>query len=256
MTALSRRDEIAAMVIAKGEVRIDDLVQAFGVSRMTIHRHIEDLARQGVLRKLHGAVSAQPSGVYESHIAWRETHAAGAKAALARAALAEIQPGQAVILDDSTTVAALGPHLATIDPLTVITNSLGMMTRLSGPEGPELIALGGDYHPTYNAFIGHLCESALAGLHANLVICSASGATGVTALIQDARAVRVKQAMLKAAARRVLLLDHTKFGKLALHRFADLTDFDAVYVNRALADDTANALLAAGVPLILVDENE
>ncbi|MCL4066244.1 DeoR/GlpR family DNA-binding transcription regulator [Pseudomonas sp. GX19020] len=251
-----RRDEIAALVIEKGEVRIDDLVQAFGVSRMTIHRHIEDLARQGVLRKLHGAVSAQPSGVYESLIAWRETHAAGAKAALARAALAEIQPGQAVILDDSTTVAALGPHLGQIDPLTVITNSLGMMQRLSGPEGPQLIALGGDYHPTYNAFIGHLCETALAGLHVNLAICSASGVSGATALIQDARAVRVKQAMLKAASRRVLLLDHTKFGKLALHRFADLTEFDAVYVDRGLPDATERDLRAAGVPLILVDENE
>ncbi len=256
MTAPSRRDEIAAMVIAKGGVRIDDLVQAFGVSRMTIHRHIEDLARQGVLRKLHGAVSAQPSVVYESAIAWRETHAAKAKAALARAALAEIQPGQSVILDDSTTVAAIGPHLHRIDPLTVVTNSLGMMQRLGGPEGPQLIALGGDYHPTYNAFIGHLCESALAGLHVNLVICSASGVSGATALIQDARAVRVKQAMLKAAARRVVLLDHTKFGKLALHRFAELTEFDAVYTDRGLPDDTADALRAAGVPLILVDEND
>lgn len=83
MSADSRRQEIADYVIQRGEVRIDELVSAFGVSRMTIHRHAEALARQGVLRKLHGAVSAQPSGVYESLFRFRETQAAPAKRALA-----------------------------------------------------------------------------------------------------------------------------------------------------------------------------
>ncbi|TIR98629.1 MAG: DeoR/GlpR transcriptional regulator, partial [Mesorhizobium sp.] len=93
MNADNRRQDIADYVIQHGEARIDELVTAFGVSRMTIHRHVDELARQGVLRKLHGAVSAQPSGVYESLFRFRETHAAAAKRALARAALAEIEPG-------------------------------------------------------------------------------------------------------------------------------------------------------------------
>jgi DeoR/GlpR family transcriptional regulator of sugar metabolism len=69
----NRLDEIANYVIEKGEVRIDELVTYFNVSRMTIHRHIDRLAQQGVIRKLHGAVSAQPSGIYESLFRYRET---------------------------------------------------------------------------------------------------------------------------------------------------------------------------------------
>lgn len=249
---MNRRDAIAAYVIERGEVRTDDLAAAFGVSRMTIHRHVEDLARQGVLRKLHGAVSAQPSGVYESLFSWRETRAPAAKAALARAALAKVVPGQAVVIDDSTTAAALGPHLPTRAPLTVATNSLGLMQRLAGQPDLELIALGGEYHPTYNAFIGPLCEEALAGLRVNLAICSASAISGTDALIQDARVTRVKQAMIRAAARRVLLVDSSKFGRVALHRFAGLDDFDAVYTDDLLSIETARALREAGVPLTLV----
>ncbi len=45
------------VVTAAGEARIDDLVAHFGVSRMTIHRHVDALARQGMLRKLHGLVT-------------------------------------------------------------------------------------------------------------------------------------------------------------------------------------------------------
>ena len=68
-----RREEIANYVIKLGQVRIDELVEHFGVSRMTIHRHIDRLAHQGVLRKLHGAVTVQPSGIYESTFRYRMT---------------------------------------------------------------------------------------------------------------------------------------------------------------------------------------
>lgn len=252
MTADTRRQDIADYVIERGEARIDDLVAAFGVSRMTIHRHVDELARQGVLRKLHGAVSAQPSGVYEALFRFRLTRAAAAKTALARAALAEMEPGQVVLLDDSTTCHALAPMLADKSPLTVVTNSLGLAAKLAGTDDLTLITPGGEYHATYDAFIGPMCESALSRLRVNLLICSASAIAGTSALIQDAQVTRIKQAMMTAASRRVLLVDSSKFGKVALHLLADLTQFDAVYVDDGLPETTRRALLAAGVTLKIV----
>lgn len=252
MTADARRDQIAAYVAQRGEVRVEELVLVFGVSRMTIHRHVEELARQGVLRKLHGAVSAQPSGIYESLFGFRQTHATAAKQAIARAAAAEFRPGEIVVLDDSTTVAALLPHVAKAAPLTVMTNSLAHAPVLADMDEVRLIALGGEYHPTYNAFIGHLCETALAQVRVNLAICSASAISGHAALIQDPQVTRVKQAMLAAAARKVLLVDATKFGKVALHLLADLTHFDAIYTDGTLPQDVAQRLRDAGTELVQV----
>lgn len=252
MNADNRRQDIADYVIQHGEARIDELVTAFGVSRMTIHRHVDELARQGVLRKLHGAVSAQPSGVYESLFRFRETHAAAAKRALARAALAEIEPGQVVLLDDSTTANALGPLLPQVAPLTVVTNSLSLAEQLVDNDELKLILLGGEYHPTYNAFIGHICENALQKIRVNLLICSASAIDKTATLIQDPQVVRVKQAMAAAASRSVLLIDSSKFGKVALHLFADLTDFDLVLSDDGLPDEVAGSLKAAGVNLKIV----
>lgn len=254
MTAETRRDQIAAFVAQRGEVRIDELITAFGVSRMTIHRHVEELARQGVLRKLHGAVSAQPSGVYESLFGFRQAHATAAKQAIARAAAAELLPGQILLLDDSTTVAALIAHVPKAAPLTVMTNSLAHAPVLAEMEEVRLIALGGEYHPTYNAFIGHLCETALAQVRVNLAVCSASAISGHVALIQDPQVTRVKQAMLAAAARKVLLVDGTKFGKVALHLLADLAQFDAIYTDGTLPDDVTQRLRDAGTELIQVTE--
>jgi DeoR/GlpR family transcriptional regulator of sugar metabolism len=252
MNTDNRRQDIAEYVIQHGEARIDELVATFGVSRMTIHRHVDELARQGVLRKLHGAVSAQPSGVYESLFRFRETHATAAKHALARAAVAEIEPGQVVLFDDSTTANAVGPFLPQMAPLTIVTNSLSLAEQLVDKEDLKLILLGGEYHPTYNAFIGHICESALQKIRVNLLICSASAIDKTATLIQDPQVVRVKQAMAAAAARTILLIDSSKFGKVALHLFADLTDFDLVLCDDGLPDEIAGSLRAAGVNLKIV----
>lgn len=253
MTPETRREEIAAYVLQQGEARIDDLVQRFGVSRMTIHRHIDQLAQAGLLRKLHGAVSALPSGVYESLFRYRQTVASAEKSALGRAALSYIEPGQVVMIDDSSTTHALANLLPDIAPLTVITNSLASIQSLTGAEDITLIGLGGQYHPTYNAFIGHLCETALPTMRANVLICSASAVQGGTAYIQDAQVTRVKQAMMASANTRILLLNHEKFGRSALHALAPLTAFDAVLTGAALPASDAAALEAAGVRLHLIE---
>ncbi len=248
-----RREAIASFVIARGQVRIDELIEEFGVSRMTVHRHIDQLAAQGVLRKLHGAVSALPSGIYESLFRYRQTVATAQKRALAEAALELIEPGQVVMMDDSSTAAALAPLLPTRAPLTVITNSLSVATTLKEEEGIDLIGLGGQYRPTYDAFIGLVCESAIARLRADILVCSASAVSGSSAFIQDGQVVRAKQAMMAASARRFLLVDATKFGRTALHLFADLASFDAVFSNASLEPETVRALDEAGIPLRLVE---
>jgi DeoR/GlpR family transcriptional regulator of sugar metabolism len=49
--------------------------------------------------------------------------------------------------------------------------------------------------------------------------------------------VSVKRAMIASCQRRVLLSDHTKLGRTAMHRVAGIDEFDYVFVdNRATAE--------------------
>lgn len=249
MNAEQRQKAIASYVLEHGAARVDELVDTFGVSRMTIHRHVEELSRQGVVRKLRGSVSAQPSGVYESLFSFRQSRATEVKKALAAEALNEIASGEVIVLDDSTTASELGPLLAQKAPLTVVTNSLGLTSTLVSVDEISVLSLGGDYHPTYQAFIGHLCENALAGLRVNTLICSTSAVDAGVALIQDPTVARVKQAMMRAAKHKVLLVDSGKFGKIALHAFAPLAAFDLVITDDGLDAETVEILQAEGVNL-------
>jgi DeoR/GlpR family transcriptional regulator of sugar metabolism len=197
-------------------------------------------------------VTVQPSGLYESAFRYRVTVDKAEKEALAKAALSYVEPGQAVMLDDSSTASALAPLLVDVKPLTVLTNSVASAAHLTNVDEIDFICLGGQYHRTYNAYIGIVCENAIASLRANVFFCSASAIQGTTAFIQDPQVIRVKQAMMAASTQKILLLDHTKFEKVALHALSDLKSFDAVLVTDWLAEAQAEQLKQAGVKLRVV----
>ena len=67
----ARRTALAERVLAEGSASAAQLAEHFGVSLMTIHRDLDELELQGVVRKFRGGVTAQPSGVFESNVQYR-----------------------------------------------------------------------------------------------------------------------------------------------------------------------------------------
>jgi DeoR/GlpR family transcriptional regulator of sugar metabolism len=59
---------------------------------------------------------------------------------------------------------------------------------------------------------------------------------------QEQEIVLVKQAMLRSAHTKVLLVDHGKLQRTALHRLAPLTEFDLVVVDERAPADLIKAL--------------
>lgn len=241
-----RQADIAEHVLEYGSVSASDLAERFGVSLMTIHRDLDELARQGVVRKFRGGVSAQPSSVFESNVAYRGRVALAEKTALARRARELVEPGMAIMLDDSTTTLELARLLADAAPLTVVTNFLETIKLVTGMPGIRLIALGGEYVATHDSFLGLPCVEAVEALRVDLLFCSVSTVDEGYAFHQEQDIVLVKRAMIGASRRRVLMVDHGKLGRAALHRLAPLSDFDLVLTDDAAPPETLRAMREAG----------
>jgi DeoR/GlpR family transcriptional regulator of sugar metabolism len=173
-------------------------------------------------------VTAQPSGVFESNVAFRMTAGTEEKAAIAAVAAPLVEAGMSVMFDDSTSALAVARALDDALPITAVTNFLEIITLAAARPATRLIALGGEYHATHTSFLGVPCADAVAGLHVDLLFASVSGVAQGHVFHQEQEIVQVKRAMLRAAQRSVLLVDHTKLDRLALHRLAPLTDFDLV----------------------------
>ncbi|MEV0395003.1 MULTISPECIES: DeoR/GlpR family DNA-binding transcription regulator [Polymorphospora] len=233
-----RQSDIAEQVLQHGSVSAADLAEQFGVSLMTIHRDLDELARQGIVRKFRGGASAQPSSVFESNVHFRLRASTQHKQALARRARGMIEPGMAIMLDDSTTTLELARLLEESTPLTVVTNFLETIKLLSGIRGIRLLALGGEYYPTHDSFLGVPCIEAIDALRVDLLFASTSAVSRGVTYHQEQEIVLVKRAMLRSAQRRVLMVDHTKLGRVALHQVAPLSDWDLVLTDDQAPEET------------------
>lgn len=240
-----RREEIAEYVINESFVSAKHLSSVYEVSVMTIYRDLDELQQQGVIRREHGGATPQPSSLFESNVRYRQRNAVEEKNALCRRAFEEVESGQAVMFDDSSTMLPLARMLSRSGaprPLTVITNFRIALEEMAGGRDLQLVCLGGEYYPNHESYGGVVCEAAIRSLRPDLLFVSTSAVSGSTALHQEAETVRTKRAMLSVARRKILLIDHGKLGKSALHRFTDLVEFDLILVDSG-ASETALAEL-------------
>ena len=249
-----RRAAILEMVMAAGSVKIEDLPNAFGVSLMTVHRDLDTLATQGLIRKTRGVATAMPSTLSEASTEFRARQNAADKYAVANAALQMIEPGQSVILDDSTTGLHLVSQLADRQPLTVITNFQSALDQLLTQPGLNVIALGGQYYPWCRAYMGSLTLNALRSIRADVFIMSTSAVTDGICFHQHHDTVLVKRAMFESARTRIAYLDHSKFERRALHALGPLSDFDTVIVDSRTSEDHIRSLRLDGVNVVVAPD--
>ncbi|MFN8452326.1 MAG: DeoR/GlpR family DNA-binding transcription regulator [Anaerolineae bacterium] len=129
---------------------------------------------------------------------------------------------------DEASLLPLARLLADVTPLTVITNFLPIMRELTEVKGIRLIALGGEYLHKYDTFTGLLCEQNVSTLRADLFLTSVTALSRGMFFHPEERIIRVKRAMMLNASRNLMLMDHTKIGKVAIHAFAPLHEFDVL----------------------------
>lgn len=257
MLASQRQDHILAQVQHDGAVRVADLVESLDVSDMTIRRDIGELARRGLVRRVHGgAMDVRPAAL-EPGFEAKRVLAGPEKTAIAHAALELVTPGSAIALSAGTTTHLLARLIAedtTRRPLTVVTNSLPAADALYAPQdrGLTVVLTGGTRTPS-DALVGPLATAALTSLRVDVAFLGVHGidpdAGLTTPNILEAETDR---ALVAAASRLVVLADRTKWGVVGLSRIVELADVDVLISDDGLPPGAAETLRAAVGTLRLV----
>ena len=249
----ARLRELVALTVAEGTIAVDVLAERLGVSTMTVYRDVAELESDGLVLRTRGTVSAAPSTLVESSSRLRLASNTQIKARLARGALAYIHRGNSVILDDSSTGLSLFPALFDLSPLTLITNARFIADRAVEDQRIHLVSTGGDYAGWADAYLGPLTSRMLSELRADVCVMSAAAIHDGSCFHPDALVAQTKRAMLRAARTRVLMVDHTKFTRSALHRVGPITDFTVVITDSGTSPQDVLAIRDLGVEVIIVD---
>jgi DeoR family transcriptional regulator, glycerol-3-phosphate regulon repressor len=245
-----RHRRILAALAADPTVRISVLAAEFGVSAETVRRDIEELSRQGAVRRTYGGASVTHAGLQPA-VGQRERMAVAERARIGAAAAALVEPGAVLMVDAGSTTAHFARALAARQPEgTVLTNSLAIAETLGAAASAaamRAILCPGDFYAAERAVYGPETHGFLERFNADMALIGASGLTVAGPSDVETRASWVKRAMLGQAARRVLLVDAGKFGKAHLERVCGLSTLTDLVTDALPPPELAAALDRAGV---------
>src|SRR5215218_10558274 len=123
-----RRRMISQLLRQYGSVSVSALESEFGISPMTARRDLDELERRGVARRTHGGAVLPGLSGHEDSFQQRLEAFVDAKERLAEAALALIEPGEAVFIDSSTTGYIAARRIVRENlQCTLLTNSIPIM---------------------------------------------------------------------------------------------------------------------------------
>lgn len=249
MLAVERRRRIAAEVSARGNATVSHLTDLLGVSAMTVRRDIDVLADQGVLRKVHGGVTApgapaSADGAFRSRVEQMGVE----KRAIARRAAELVTPGMAVGLAGGTTTWELAHFLRQVEDITVVTNSLRIAALFERPQRADepytqTVVLTGGVRTPSDALVGSVAVRALEHLHCDLVFLSPYGLdAGAGITTTNMLEAETDRAFIAAGRTSVVLADHSKWGAIGLTTIVDLSEVDMLITDERMPEDAREVI--------------
>ena len=247
-----RQKMIIETVRSGGEVSVAGLVQLTGASPITVRRDLAQLQDLGQLVRTHGGARRGTAHGVPRPYAERAEEDPGLKAAMARAAAELIGDGEAVIVDDGTTCAALAGQLAG-RPIQALALSLRAAGELAARPGADVVVPGGPVRPVALCFRGAQAVEAVRDFRADVAVlgaCSAAPGHGLTAT--EAEDARLKRACLETAGRSILLVSPEKLERSSVHRFGRIEDVSVLVTGATARPSHLEAFRAAGVQVVTV----
>ncbi len=248
MAPSKRHRDILRLVEREGTMSITDLAAELGVSLETIRRDLKPLGREGVVIKMHGAVSL-PSVMGEAPFEKRMRENAEAKRAIAAMVAATIRDGESVMLDTGTTTSYLARELLTHRRLTVVTNSSDIARTLATVNDNKVYMAGGELRSDNGAAFGSTAIDFVSRFSVTHAVISAGAVTAQGIMDYDLEEAEFARMVLSRGRQRVVVSDASKFGRAGLVRvcsFDAITDFAT---DRMPPDDIARAIEGASVVL-------
>lgn len=218
------------------------------VSVMTIHRDLAKLEEDRlIIRTRGGAMAINYHGVTEGKLETRMQSNVIEKREIASKALQLIYTDSAVFLDAGTSCMSLAQMLPDMD-INIFTTAPNIAVELSKLVNPTIHMCGGTLNRSNQAVSGASTLAMLENINIALAFIGVSGYTadgGFTCGKEDE--MQVKRLIMKKAARKVILMDSTKYGKIFPYKFGNMEDIDYVISDGQLPEEFLEKAQAAEV---------
>ncbi|MEU1972981.1 DeoR/GlpR family DNA-binding transcription regulator [Microbacterium sp. NPDC019599] len=242
-----RQRELLNYIRAYGTSSVNEMAKLLGVSTSTVRRDLNELQDRGLIERIHGG-AAHVSDDVEPLRPLREVAFADEKRRIGQAAATHVADHSTVLILGGTTTEAMLPFLGTVRALTVLTNSLMVVNRLSQISDIEIIVLGGLLRRTEMSLLGHLTIAGLDEFGIDQVFSGAFGIDpeiGVTGT--NLSETQTDRSLASSARELVMLADHSKLAQRGPARLVPTTAISTLITDDDADSDVLAQFRAAGV---------
>lgn len=250
MNQAQRMLEVQDLFARQEFLSIEELCSRVHSSRSSIRRDLIELEQRGVLRRVHGGAISLQTRDEVMDFGHLSVSCPEEKTRIGQAAAALVQDGEAVILGGGSTVVEVARCLSE-RPIQIVTNSIPVAQVLWDSKQAEVILTGGYLYPRLGVQLGPICEKMLRDVSADILIMGIRGITDGGISDSNTLIVESLRAMIKAARKVVIVADHTKFGRNALIRVANLDEIHEIVSDKGLSTDYQRMLESRNIVCLL-----
>ena len=208
-----RQRQIIDYLNTHKQATVAELAGKLYVSNMTVRRDLTYLENKGHLKRYHGGAVA-PEQMIMQPLQTRTHHNNKEKAELAAIAAENIEDGQMIYLDSSSTCSYLIPHIAKREGITVVTNSSRQLLLLSERNIPTIL-IGGNYYEKDMCCIGENAVAQIKRMNYDIGFFSSTGyLEGGRITDREPHQTAIRVAAMENSQKSIFMFDHTKLGRL------------------------------------------
>lgn len=252
MFAEERQRKIVAELRRRNKLLVTELCAEFGVSSATIRNDLNQLEKQGLLKRTHGgAISGTKAGFEPTSVQKSELNRPQKERIACRAAQL-IEDGDTVAIDTGTTALCLAQQLADKSHVTVVTSDIRIACLLEEYAGITVVLAGGALRRGFSCTVGAMTNAALRSLRVDKAFLATNAVNAAGELCTpDMEQAQVKKTLMEMASSVVLICDSSKFGTESFAKFATLSEVDTLVTDDGLDAETRSRLESVPVEVIV-----
>lgn len=254
-----RKEKILEQLSREGSIHNKALIRMFGVSSETIRRDLNELARDGKLRKVHGGAIAIAHPAREQEYEVRVKQNSESKKKIGQYAAGLIQDGDIVALDNGTTVEKIAQSVYGLKDVTFLTNSLNtagvlVQKQRHGNFTGKIVLIGGVLNAANAQASGTVAISNLSRFTVDKAFLTVTSISPDGLMMWDENEGEFSACLAKRASDVYVVADSTKFDKGYFYKFLDLGQVGHIITDNQteISKQMKSAIRSAGVEFLCV----
>ena len=248
-----RRSLILEKLDEKGQVNVNELSDALGVSEVTIRNDLDNLEKNKLLIRAHGG--AFKTNNIALNVSEKRKINQEAKRLIGKKASKLISEDESIILDSGTTSFELSNNLKDFKRLTVISNALDIVNNLSQYKNLEVFMPGGYLKEFSMSLVGPMAERNFKQLYCNKLFLGVDGIKenmGVfTHYMEEAY---LNQIMISIAEEIIVVADSSKFKKSGLAFICGFDKINKIVTDSGIEKEMMDKMIMNNIEVIIADQ--